>query len=110
MKTILSLLVISFFSLSNVQAGSNDDKKTNRLKKEVRKELSQLFNQHSQDRPTHKGSVIALVKVDSEGKGSVLEMDSEDNQLQSYVKKQVESRNFQNLKNETIRLVVDFRN
>lgn len=110
MKTILSLLLIGLIGLSTSHAESNDNKKSNRLKKEVRKELIQLFNERNLDRPTHKGSVVALVKVDSQGKGLVMEMDSEDQQLQSYVKKQVESRNFHNLKNETIRLVVDFRN
>jgi hypothetical protein len=110
MKTILSLLFIGMIGLSTSQAESIDNKKSSCLKKEVRKELIQLFNEHDIDRPTHKGSVVALVKVDSQGKGLVMEIDSDDKQLQLYVKKQVESRNFNNLKNETIRLVVDFRN
>ena len=110
MKTILSLLLMTVLSIQSMYATNLDDKNSKRSMKEVRKELTQLFNERSQDRPTHAGSVVAMVKVDAQGKGQVIEMDSDDRILQAYVKKQVETRNFQQLKNETIRLVVDFRN
>ncbi len=106
MKTLLSLLLVTAFGIQIGSAATSDDKNSTR----IRKELSQLFNERQADRPTLKGSVIALVQVDSVGKGAILEMDSEEVVLQEYVKKQVEARHFQNLKNETIRLVVDFRN
>jgi hypothetical protein len=110
MKTLLSLLLVTAFGIQIGSAATSDDKKSTQIKKEIRKELSQLFNERQADRPTLKGAVVALVKIDSAGKGAILEMDSEEIVLQNYVKKQVESRTFQNLQNETIRLVVDFRN
>lgn len=110
MKTLLSLLLVTALGIQIGSASTSDDKKSTRIKKEIRKELSQLFNERQADRPTLTGSVVALVKVDSIGKGAILEMDSEEVVLQEYVKKQIEARHFQNLKNETIRLVVDFRN
>lgn len=110
MKTLLSFLLMTVLGMQSMNASNLDDKNSKRTMKEVRKELTQLFNERSQDRPTHVGSVVAMVKVDANGKGEVVEMDSEDRILQEYVKKQVETRNFKQLKNETIRLVVDFRN
>lgn len=102
-----SLLLIAGL-LIHVAAFSNkasDEKKSNKLQA-AKTELKNLFDA---SKPSTKGTVVAIIEFDAEGNGTIKEIDSSDESLRLLVEKKIESKSFRNIKNETIRLAVDFR-
>jgi len=88
--------------------GVPDGKLADKKQRASYSEIRNLFSNRS-EKPLATGSVAAIVEVDENGYGTVIEIDSEDEDLLQYVAKKIEKQHFKNLKNETIRLVVDFR-
>jgi hypothetical protein len=68
-----------------------------------------LKNLFDASKPLTNGTVVAIIEFDAEGKGTIKEIDSSDESLRLLVEKKIESKSFRNIKNETIRLAVDFR-
>ena len=107
MKALIALLFLSFTTLG-LQANNSFDKESrNKLQHRKTELRNRILN--SKDRPAVQGHVVALVKVNSNGQGQVIESDATTEELKSYVKDLIEKREFRNMCNETIRLVVDFR-
>ena len=109
MKTLFVALMIVLMNSVPTYAGTLDGKLGEKKQRASYTEIKQLFRGKSQ-KLTATGAVTAIVKVDNNGRGQVIEINSEDQALLDYVTERVESRTFKNLNNETIRLVVDFRN
>jgi hypothetical protein len=109
MKTLLVSLTAVLLSATNIFATVNDEKRTNHKHRASYSEIRELFREHG-NRPDVNGSVTAIVCIDAEGNAKVVEVDSDDKSLRSYVVGRIEAQTFRNLKNETIRLVVGFRN
>jgi hypothetical protein len=104
MKSLLLITALLF----NVAAFSNelsDEIKSNKLQA-AKTELKSLFDA---SKPSTKGTVVAIIEFNAEGNGSIKEINSSDESLRLLVEKKIESKSFRNIKNETIRLAVDFR-
>jgi hypothetical protein len=104
MKSLLLITALLF----NVAAFSNevsDEKKSNKLQA-AKTELKNLFDS---SKPFTKGTVVAIIEFDVDGNGTIKEIDSSDESLRLLVEKKIQSKSFRNIKNETIRLAVDFR-
>ena len=104
MKSLL-LITALFFNVAAFSNEVSDEKKSNKLQA-AKTELKSLFDA---SKPFTKGTVVALIEFDTEGKGTIKEIDSSDESLRLLVEKKIASKSFRNIKNETIRLAVDFR-
>lgn len=104
---MFALMVIG---IASAHAGSEKidraDKASRKALKAAKAEVQQRFKAGN---PATHGQVVALVAFDSEGCAQVLEMNSVDADLMALVRQRVESKAFAHIKNETIKLVVDFR-
>lgn len=102
-----SLLLIAglIFHIAAFSNNPSDENKSNKLLA-AKTELKNLFDA---SKPATKGTVVAIIEFDSEGNGTIKEINSSDESLRLLVEKKIESKSFRNIKNETIRLAVDFR-
>ena len=107
MKVLIALLLLNFAAFG-LQANNSFDKESRSKLQQRKTEIQNRFLK-SKERPAIQGHVVALVEVNALGQGQVLESDASTEELKSYVKELIEKREFNNMCNETIRLVVDFR-
>ena len=106
MKMAFLILASILFSISNISANGLDDKKT--MQNKHTSEIKNLFNQKIEGL-NERGSVVALVKIDKDGFGKVIESNASTYELEEIVKQQVESKQFKSFKNELIKLKVEFK-
>ncbi len=112
MKSLLILPLAMLLSIG-ASAATIDGKSNKSLKNRKKLEIEQLFNSASHklniEVPVHGGKAIALVHIDALGNAKVLESNASNEELKKYVEKQVELKNFRSFKNETIKVVIDYR-
>jgi hypothetical protein len=108
MKAVFIVIASIFLNLSNLNAKEIGEKKSKAKQNLHSKELKNLFNQKLEGF-NEKGSVIALVKIDNEGFGKVIECNASRPELEKIVIQQVEHKQFNNFKNELIKLKVEFK-
>lgn len=102
-----SLLLIAglLFQIAAFSNNPSDEKKSNKFLA-AKREFNNLFDS---SKPSTKGTVVAIIEFDAQGKGIIQEINSSDESLRQLVEKKIDSKSFRNIKNETIRLAVDFR-
>jgi hypothetical protein len=96
------------FLVSASVSNAANDKENKASQNSTKSEIKRLFNKNVL-KPLQQGSVIALVKIDSEGYGEVIESNASTSELDEYVKSQLEGKRFNNLKSDTIKLKVEFK-
>lgn len=101
----LFLLSVLLFSVAAFSNNPSDGGKSSKLQA-AKSEMKNLFDA---SKPATKGTVIALIEFDESGKGTIKEINSSDDSLRLLAEKKISSKTFRNIKNETIRLAVDFR-
>ena len=100
--------------LSAGASASTIDGKNNRTQKlRNKQEIKQLFSgtkdKLNLDMPSQPGKAIALVSIDSNGNAKVLESNASSDEMRNYVETKVQSKNLKSFKNETIKVVIDYR-
>lgn len=108
MKTALVILASMFFSMSTLSAKEFGGEKNKKKQNLHASELKNLFNQKIEGL-NQKGSVIALVRIDKNGFGKVIESNASTPELEKIVIQQVESKQFKNIKDDLIKLKVEFK-
>jgi len=108
MKTAFVILASMFFSMSTLSANEFGEEKNKKKQNLHASELKNLFNQKIEGL-NQKGSVIALVRIDKNGFGKVIESNASTPELEKIVIQQVESKQFKNIKDDLIKLKVEFK-
>jgi biopolymer transport protein ExbD len=108
MKIMFSFLIAFLLSASILPASAASDKDNNKKQNSTKNEIKDLFNKNVL-KPLQRGSVVALVKIDAEGYGRVLESNASTAELEEYVKNKLEGKKFKNLKSDTIKVKVEFK-
>jgi len=108
MKTAFVILASMFFSMSTLSAKEFGEEKNKKKQNLHASELKNLFNQKIEGL-NQKGSVIALVRIDKNGFGKVIESNASTPELEKIVIQQVESKQFKNIKDDLIKLKVEFK-
>lgn len=106
MKIMFSFVIAFLVSATVSTAATEKDNKTKQ--NSTKSEIKRLFDKNVL-KPLQQGSVIALVKIDADGYGEVIESNASTAELDEYVKLQVQGKRFQNLKSDTIKLKVEFK-
>lgn len=108
MKTAFVILASMFFSMSTLSAKEFGEEKNKTKQNPHASELKNLFNQRIEGL-NQRGSVIALVRIDKNGFGKVIESNASTPELEKIVIQQVESKQFKNIKDDLIKLKVEFK-
>ena len=108
MKTAFLILASSLFSISSLSANGFGEKEKTAKQKFCVSEIKNLFNQKIEGL-NERGLVIALVSIDKDGFGEVIESNASTPELKRIVIQQVESKQFKNIKDDLIKLKVEFK-
>ncbi|MEX1188305.1 MAG: hypothetical protein WED33_03540 [Bacteroidia bacterium] len=112
MKSLLILPLALILSMS-ASAASLDGKTKNQTYSGTLSEIKHIFKNNksllNNETPSKSGSAVVLIEIDSLGNAKVIESNASSDEMIQYVERKISSKDFRNVKNETIRLVIDFR-
>lgn len=112
MKSLI-ILPLAMLLSAGASASTIDGKNSKTQKIRNKLEIRELFNGAQNishvSIPSQPGKAIALVRIDSNGQAKVLESNASSDEMRDYVEAKVQSKNLKSFKNETIKVVIEYR-